>query len=233
MRARLPAAVLVVVVAGCGGTHGSATLWVTRDRGAHVVLVRHVPAGLTAMQALDRVASITTRYGGRYVQSIEGVSGSLTTHHDWFYFINGYESDRSAAEYRLHPGDLEWWDFRDWQHAMRQPVVVGAFPEPFLHGYGGKRLPGRVVFSDPRDRRAAVLLAARLHARVTHRSGQPRARENTLVLTHAPPGARRLFVADQSPGEGVGDPVQFRYSGDARWLAAHMSFARFRYEVGP
>ena len=68
---------LAFVVAGCGGEreHGTATLWVTKDRGAHVVYAGHVPAGLTAMQALDRKLEITTRYGGRFVQSIGGVEG--------------------------------------------------------------------------------------------------------------------------------------------------------------
>ncbi len=45
---------LVAALAGCGGSDdgGEATLWVTRDRGAEVVLSRTVPAGVTAMQAL-------------------------------------------------------------------------------------------------------------------------------------------------------------------------------------
>jgi hypothetical protein len=68
------AALAVAALVGCGGERGSATLWVTKDRGTHVLLVRRVPAGLTAMQALDRAAKITTRYGGRYVQSIDGVA---------------------------------------------------------------------------------------------------------------------------------------------------------------
>src|SRR5262249_23549767 len=133
----LPLVVAAVALAGCGGAtaqRGHATLWVTRDRGSHVLLVRQVPAGLTAMQALDRVADIETRYGGRYVQGIDGVDGSLSAQRDWFYFVNGIEADRSAAEYRLHDGDVEWWDYRSWARRMRQPVVVGAFPAPFSHG---------------------------------------------------------------------------------------------------
>jgi hypothetical protein len=134
---RLAPILLVLALAGCGATaqeKGTATLWVTRDRGADVLLVRQVPAGLTAMQALDRVADINTTYGGRYVESINGIDGSLSAQRDWFYFVNGIEGDRSAAEVRLHPGDIEWWDYRSWARRMRQPVVVGAFPEPFLHG---------------------------------------------------------------------------------------------------
>ena len=91
-------------------------VWVTRDRGAHVLLMRTVPAGLTAMQGLDRVADIKTRYAGRYVQAIDGIEGSLTARRDWFYFVNGKLGDRSAAEVRLHDGDVEWWDYRRWSN---------------------------------------------------------------------------------------------------------------------
>jgi hypothetical protein len=128
---------LALVVAGCGGVreHGTATLWVTRDRGASVLYTGTVPAGLTAMQALERKRKVTTRYGGRFVQAIDGLQGSLTARRDWFYFVNGIEGDRSAAEVKLHDGDVEWWDFRAWSgSSMSVPVVVGAYPEPFRHG---------------------------------------------------------------------------------------------------
>ena len=153
---RVASAVAVVaLLAGCGsgGGRGKATLWVTRDEGKTVLLVRTVPAGETAMQALDREAKISTRYGGRFVQAIDGISGSITSRHDWFYFVNGIEADQGAAEYVLHAGDVEWWDYRDWGRVGESvPVVVGAFPEPFLHGYGGgpphfsaRLLPGGAV----------------------------------------------------------------------------------------
>ena len=125
------AAAVVFFLVGCGSTrlgHGRATLWVTRDRGAHVLLVRKVPAGLTAMEALAREAKVKTAYGGRFVQSIDGVSGSLGRRHDWFYFVNGYEGDVSAAAYTLRPSDIEWWDYRSWAKQMSVPVVVGGFP---------------------------------------------------------------------------------------------------------
>ena len=152
---------LALTLAGCGGTtqgQGTATLWVTRDRGSDVLLVSKVPAGLTAMQALDRVADIETTYSGRYVQSINGIDGSLSSQRDWFYFVNGIEADRSAAEVRLHAGDIEWWDYRSWARRMRQPVVVGAFPEPFLHR--------ETVVRGSRYPRVSRKIAARTHASV-------------------------------------------------------------------
>ena len=139
--------VVVLALAGCGGepTHGTATLWVTRDRGAHVLFTGQVPAGLTAMQALVRAEKVETRYGGRYVQAIDGVSGSLSAEKDWFFFVNGVESGTGAAEVRLRPGDVEWWDYRSWRGGgMSIPVVVGAFPEPFVHGFQWAK-PGATI----------------------------------------------------------------------------------------
>jgi hypothetical protein len=118
---------------------------VTSDRGAHVLFTGTVPAGLTAMQALVRREKVETRYGGRYVQAIDGLSGSLSAEKDWFFFVNGVESDTGAAEVRLHPGDVEWWDYRSWRGGgMNVPVVVGAFPEPFVHGFQWAK-PGATV----------------------------------------------------------------------------------------
>jgi hypothetical protein len=37
-----------------------------------------------------------------------------------------------------------WWDHHDWGAAMRIPAVVGSYPEPFLSGAKGKRLPVRI-----------------------------------------------------------------------------------------
>ncbi len=216
---RLAPLVLVLALAGCGGTSegkGRATLWVTRDRGAHVLLVRTVPAGLTAMQALAREAKIETRYGGRYVQSIEGIEGSLSRRSDWFYFVNGIEADRSAAEYRLHPGDVEWWDYRSWTKEMRRPVVVGAFPEPFLHGYAGKRRPAVVVGSGA---------GARALARVVHGHVSTSAPEGANVLRLV--GGAPRFTARLRPDGSF----EFDFAGNASRLAGHPSLYRFRYEV--
>jgi hypothetical protein len=216
-------ALAALLLAGCGGggEHGVARLWVTRDRGAHVLLATTVPAGLTAMQALDRKTHVDTRYGGRFVQSIDGLAGSSSARRDWFYFVNGLEGDRSAAEYRLHPGDVEWWDYRSWSTQMEEPAVVGAFPEPFLHGFGGKR------------RRAVVVgrtAAARALAQVVHGTvvaGPPGPEANALIVG----GEATRFHAVRAPGSDV---VRFYISPrDAERLAARPPLARFRYEGLP
>ena len=225
MRRAVPLLLAACLVAGCGAgeTKGTAFVWVTRDRGARVLLVSKVPAGLTAMQALVRVAKVRTRYGGRFVQAIDGLEGSLSAHHDWFYFVNGYEADRGAAEYRLHPGDVEWWDYRSWAGGgIHVPVVVGAFPEPFLHGYAGKRRSA-VVFGEPTAGRA---LAKVVRGTYAGRSGPVSSSAN--VLSVVGPG-RTSFVAR---GLAAGGPVTFVFHGDWRLLLRRGAF-RFRYEVKP
>jgi hypothetical protein len=218
IRTGLVAVAAAALVAGCGGgEHGQATVWITRDQGETVLLVRHVPAGETAMRALDRSAKIDTRYGGRFVEAINGLSGSVSTRHDWFYFVNGIEATRGAVDYRLRNGDVEWWDYRDWGRVGQNvSVVVGAFPEPFVHGYGGKVRPAVVVGSG----HGAQLLATLVHGHVVARAPNG---ANVLRLVSGP--AR--FTARMLPSGAV----EFTYAGDATRLARHPALYRYRYSV--
>jgi Domain of unknown function (DUF4430) len=203
---------LAVALTGCGerGTHGTATLWITQDRGAHVLLARSVPAGETAMQALTRAAKLKTRYGGRFVQAINGLDGSLSARRDWFYFVNGIAPSRGATEVKLHPGDVEWWDYRSWGDGKDVPVVVGSFPEPFLHS--GR--PAVVVGSGPVAQKLATVVQGR-------------------VVRTAPKDANVLQIV---PGTGFtahmdGGRVVFTLgAADAARLAANTALARYRYE---
>lgn len=233
MKARaLAACLLAAFLAGCGGaaggSGGTATLWVTRDRGATVLLVRTVPAGISAMRALAREAKVETRYGGRFVQSINGISGSLSGRRDWFYFVNGYEADRGAAEYRLRPGDVEWWDFRSWREQMRAPVVVGAFPEPFLHGYGGKRRRAVVRYGGSALAPGARALGRLIGADSVAQLPRPApADANVLEVVE---GLIPRFAAQlRQPGARPGSPVVFVLVGDPLRLARHPELFRYRY----
>jgi hypothetical protein len=92
------------------------------------------------MRTLERHFRVQTRYGGGFVQSIGGAGGTAS-HVDWFYYVNGVEGAKGAAATAVHHGDRIWWDLHDWTASESIPAVVGSFPEPFLHGVGGKRLP--------------------------------------------------------------------------------------------
>ena len=63
---------------------------------------------------------------------------------DWFYYVNGIEAHRGAAAAVVESGDHIWWDRHDWSQTNDVPAVIGSFPQPFLSGIGGKRLPVRV-----------------------------------------------------------------------------------------
>ena len=232
IRRLLPLLCLVAALAGCGGSAdgGEAKLWVTRDRGAEVLVIASVPAGVTAMRALRAEADVDTSFGGRFVQSIGGVSGDAGAKRDWFYFVNGIEADRGAAEYRLRPGDVLWWDYRSWTgDDMREPVVVGAFPEPFLHGYDGRVRPAAVRFEMEHMRGTALGVAHVVGARSVELMNIPAASEvNLLVITQAQPA---LQAELRSPGGPAGSPVVFQVSfEDAKLLLKDPELAQHRYE---
>jgi hypothetical protein len=224
------AALALVLLPGCGHERtgsGTAALWVTRDRGATVLSVRSVPAGLTAMQALDRELDLKTTYGGRFVQSIDGVKGDASKEHDWFWFLNGIEADRSAADYRLHAGDVEWWDFRSWRGEMREPVVVGAFPEPFLHGYAGHVRPVAVRYAAG-QRAGAEAIGRLLHAATVAPLSDPPPEDANVFYTVR--GSDRFTASLRDSGD-ASSPVRFTFAGDAAALAQQPNRFRYRYQV--
>jgi hypothetical protein len=193
-------------------------------------MVKTVPAGLTAMQALDREADVETRYGGRYVQSVEGLEGSLSGRRDWFWFVNGIEGDRSAADYRLRDGEVAWWDYRGWGERMREPVVVGAFPEPFLHGFDGKTRPVAIRYA-PGLERGARAVGRLLRARSVRPLSATVPRDANVFLTVK--GRVRFTASLRDASAGAGSPVRFVFAGDAVGLAREPDRYRFRYEVRP
>jgi hypothetical protein len=109
---------------------------VTRDFGSRPVAQvtqRHV--GGTALSTLRRRFSVATGPAGRAVESIDGASGR------WMVFVNGVGT---GARTGLNAGDRVWWDLHDQTAATEVRAVVGSYPEPFVHGVGGKRLPTTV-----------------------------------------------------------------------------------------
>jgi len=139
-----------LATAGCGlgpgKGLGDAELTVTRDYGTVPVLHRQLGElneADTVMRALEGSAKISTRYGGGFVQSIEGLEAEESAGRslDWFFYVNGVESTVGAADYPLHGGESIWWDYRGWNAAMRVPAVVGSWPQPLLDGYDGDTRP--------------------------------------------------------------------------------------------
>ena len=210
-----------LAAAGCGGGRagdgGTAILWVTRDRGAETLVDAKVDSGQTLLRALRSVADVRTRYGGRYVQAIEGVEGDISAQRDWFFFVNGIEGDRSAVELRLRDGDIAWWDFRGWAGAERAPVVVGAFPEPFLHGWNGKVRPAAVRYAAGLEAEAGRI-GKRLRAASVEPDGMPVPADANLFRLVS--GRQRFAAAHRSPGAEASSPVVFTFAGDVDALLA-------------
>ena len=150
-----------MALAGCGAGPGASPeggvgLSVTRDFGGRslISLPRAKVAGSdTVMRVLQRNAKVGTRFGGDFVQSINGLAGGHECGRpvDWFIYVNGIQTEKGASAIDVHGGDRLWWDHHDWGVTPDIPAVVGSFPEPFLHGSGGKRLPVRVECDDPRS----------------------------------------------------------------------------------
>lgn len=169
----LATALACLLASGCGLGSGKGadgvSIVVTRDFGERTVgsaRVDKTPGSETVMRFLERRFKVRTRYGGGFVQSIDGLSGGVDAGRpvDWFYYVNGIEADQGAAASKLHAGDRVWWDRHDWGAAHGVPAVIGSFPEPFLSGTQGKRLPTQIACTDDagqacdvaKDRLAAV-----------------------------------------------------------------------------
>ncbi len=217
---------LAAATAGCGfgpgeSSSGEATLTVTHDYGGEVVLEaseRDPSESETVIRFLDREAEITSRYGGGFVQSIDGVSGTITAgrSRDWFFFVNGIESPRGAADAPVRGGDRVWWDYRDWTDAMRAPAVVGSWPEPFAQvSTGADRMPVRIECLAPR--------------KVCSESAERLAEEGVDAGVEGPREARR--AVDPALRLMVGPWARIRFDRDAALLESEPAtsgvFARF------
>jgi Domain of unknown function (DUF4430) len=145
------AMVLAAAAFGCGfgpgpSSGGTATLTVTRDYGSERLANADdadPPSSETVMRLLDRETEVTTRYGGGFVQSINGIAGSLEggRSFDWFFYVNGIESPVGATDAPVRGGDRIWWDYHDWTAASRAPAVVGSFPEPLAQRSADDPMP--------------------------------------------------------------------------------------------
>ena len=164
MRRVAALALTLVLAAGLGGcgfgegeerAGGGAELRVTTDFGHRELgaeKLETVREDETVMRLLQSRFDVETRFGGNFVEAIDGVEGSggIGTR-DWFYYVNGMWADRGAAEWEIEPGDVIQWDNHDWIAKERIPAIVGAYPEPFRSGIEGERLPVRLECAEPAD----------------------------------------------------------------------------------
>jgi hypothetical protein len=198
-----------LAAAGCGlgpgADVGRVRLTVTREYGAVPVLDRSVGAreSDTVMRLLEGEADITTRYGGGYVRSIDGVAESERggDPYDWFFYVDGVESPVGAAEVDVKGGERIWWDYRDWSATNHVPAVVGSWPAPFTDGIGGKPHPVAVECAKPPATESRGSFRTHTVHKEPRNGGEAcettRAaleREGARVVAGSPKGAIRVLV---------------------------------------
>jgi Domain of unknown function (DUF4430) len=234
-------ALCAAAAAGCGvgsgDDAGEVDLIVSRDFGSEVLVdgEESISESDTVLRVLDRSAEVETRYGGGFVQSIDGLSGVREEGRasDWFFYVNGIESPIGSAEYELGDGDRVWWDHHDWTSAMRVPAVVGAWPEPFVHGFGGDSWKAAILCLAPSeacdlvaDRAAAAGVKASINRIPPSRSGRPLREiaiafhlEDAAVIVVGPwRRLKELPPADLLSGPPSGSGVFATFTGEQRAL---------------
>jgi hypothetical protein len=171
----LSAMATIVAMAGCGlgpgPGSGGVSLTVTRNFGTApigVVSRKHVTGAETVMRMLERSFHVQTRYGGGFVEAVNGQSGS-GSQRDWFYYVNGIQASRGAAGTAVHSNDRIWFDLHDWRATDSVPAVVGSYPAPFTNGAGGRRYPTTIECAPD------VQAACQQVAGALHRTGVPAA----------------------------------------------------------
>ncbi len=119
-------------------------LLVTRNFGSQAILQEMVgiEKNWTVMDILKNKMTVETRYGGGFIDSINGIKGSSGglsgEMQDWFYYVNGICPNVGGADYLISSGEVIWWDYHAWKAGPANAAVVGCYPEPFLHGYEGE-----------------------------------------------------------------------------------------------
>lgn len=220
------------VLAGCGLGAGEtrekeARIIATADFGTRQVggrILQEVPESETVMRATERsFRNVETRYGGGFVQSIDGLAGGREGGRpvDWFLYVNGALSDEGAARLELYGGDRVWWDRHDWGETSNTAAVVGSFPAPFSIGKEGKKFPVVLQCASESDA-ACDTVSEKLSAAGVSASRQTLGTgvETEVVRVLVGPWWRlRADAALRQIDQGLGiGGVYVRFSRDARQL---------------
>jgi hypothetical protein len=186
-----------LVAAGCGlgpgADVGDVQLTVTREFGAEPVLDRSLAAkeSDTVMRLLEGEADVETRYGGGYVHAIDGTAEEQRggDPYDWFFYVDGVESQIGAAEVELEGGERVWWDYRNWSATNHVPAVVGSWPSPFV----GADNPVVVECAEP-SRGSFRTNTVQKEPQVCAATGKALEGEGVEVASGGPERAIRLLV---------------------------------------
>ena len=138
---------------------GALRLVISRDYGARVLKDIVVPAraGTTVMRLLAEHSDVDTKYGGGFIQGIDGLESSFGASSadaaDWFFWVDGAMGSVGAGDVTLHGGQTVWWDYHRWAGALFIPGSLDAFPAPFANR-------DMVLAAQPAGTQAAAMGAA-------------------------------------------------------------------------
>jgi hypothetical protein len=228
LRARLAAVAVVASIVALGGCavgergpgNPSATLIVTRDFGAQRLEEVEVPRAAAHRDALALLASArrVEREGPR-VLAVDGVRAGPGE--EWRPLVNGLDpalgppfapGREPKVLGTLAPGDVVQWDLR--ATGVRAPATVGAFPEPLLSGFAGRRFPVRLECEDT-EAPACSIARQRLEAR-----GVPVSLG--ILGTQGGPTLARVIVAPWSVARRIAALLPLE--GDPRRTGAYARF---------
>lgn len=143
--------------AGCGddgeAEGPTATQRITRDFGRELLAAEDrapLEPGTTLLRLLRAHERVQVTGITEGVIAIDGLALRETEPETtWVRNINGIEADGPSSEYRVYPGDVVQWDYRDWYVTLDVRATVGAFPQTFTRGVFGRRFPITIECADP------------------------------------------------------------------------------------
>jgi hypothetical protein len=185
------ATIVALAAAGCGLGASSTeprqvSLLVSSDYG-------HGPPGGARERAVE-VSGAETAAGLLAREHVDVAAGGSL-------LVNGMRPDDPPARTRLHRGDRVWWDAHRPGAARVVQAAVGSFPEPFVHGRDGRRIPARLECADVAETACDVaeraLVAAGVDVVARARIGTVPGERTLVILVGLWPDLRADFAARQ------------------------------------
>lgn len=217
------AVLLSLAAAGCGlGSSAPA-------RDVHLSVTQDFGSSVAGRAAAGKAAKGET-VRGLLRKSVRG-AGTMA----WYAYVNGVGLKKPGTEH-LHDGDRVWWDRHAKTAAPIDQAVVGSFPEPFVHGTGGRRLPVRLECAKAADAPCAEVRSrlAAIGVRPARALLGASSGLDTLRVLVGPWAALRGDLAAEQLERGPGASGVFaRPSADGRSIAVLDASGAAKRTLGP
>lgn len=151
---------LLLFVSSClAGEADPLHLWITQSFGSQKLSIQEIsplPEARNTIAVLQSATKVKTSSRDTFIESIQGVASTDSAF--WFFYVNGTLAPVGGASYIPRPGDVIWWDHHPWKEEGDLSAFIGAFPDPFLHGYDGKPRPTVILHTSTQNKQAGTLL---------------------------------------------------------------------------